>query len=120
MNLITLIDQPRMTGAEVAAIVDAAHRRKRSVIAHAHRPAETRRGLRAGIDGYEPPGLATTPAAPPHTRAPMPERTADPALGSAAPRSRGFFNDDANVANPPHRADPAWPAGVPLDLVADI
>jgi imidazolonepropionase-like amidohydrolase len=50
VDLIKLIDQDEMTMEEVQAVVDEAHARKLTVVAHAHRPDEIRRGLQAGVD----------------------------------------------------------------------
>ncbi|MDP3178918.1 MAG: amidohydrolase family protein, partial [Spirochaetaceae bacterium] len=85
-------------------------------------PEEIRRGLRAGVDCFEHTGLATAPAYPADILAQIHERTANMSLGPLfwCPTIEGFFNYDYNVANPLHLEDPAWQAGVPLDIVADI
>ncbi|HXV85351.1 MAG TPA: amidohydrolase family protein, partial [Gemmatimonadales bacterium] len=64
VNLIKLIDQDQMTMEEVRAVVDEAHQRRLPVIAHSHRPEEIRRGLAAGVDGFEHTGLQTAPEYP--------------------------------------------------------
>lgn len=64
VDVIKLIDQDQMTMEEVQAVVDEAHRLGKPVTAHAHRPEEIRRGLIAGVDGFEHTGLATAPGYP--------------------------------------------------------
>lgn len=60
-DVIKMIDQDQMTMEEVKAIVDQAHKRGKTVAAHAHRSEEIRRGLQAGVDCFEHTGLATKP-----------------------------------------------------------
>jgi imidazolonepropionase-like amidohydrolase len=60
-DVIKMIDQDQMTLDEVKAIVDQAHKRGKTVTAHAHRSEEIRRGLQAGVDCFEHTGLATKP-----------------------------------------------------------
>lgn len=57
VDVIKLIDQDQMSEAEIDAIVDEAHKHGKPVIAHAHRPEEIRRALKAGVDGFEHTGL---------------------------------------------------------------
>lgn len=64
VDVIKLIDQDQMTMEEVRAVVDEAHRHGKPVTAHAHRPEEIRRGIIAGVDGFEHTGLATAPSYP--------------------------------------------------------
>jgi imidazolonepropionase-like amidohydrolase len=59
-----LIDQDQMTEAEVAAVVETAHKAGKPVIAHAHRMEEIRRGLKYGIDDFQHTGLGTAPGYP--------------------------------------------------------
>src|SRR4051812_47253171 len=122
VNIVKLIDQDQMTEEEVAAIVDEAHQHKLPVVAHAHRPDEIRRGLRAGVDCFEHTGLATAPEYPADILQLIQERTAQMSLGPMfwCPTIEGFFNYEYNVANPQHIEDPAWQQGVPADIVADI
>jgi imidazolonepropionase-like amidohydrolase len=47
------VDSPQLTQAELDAIVDEAHARKRKVAAHAHGAEGARRAVRAGIDSIE-------------------------------------------------------------------
>jgi imidazolonepropionase-like amidohydrolase len=60
-DIIKMIDQDQMTQEEANAIVDQAHKRGKTVAAHAHRSEEIRRGLRAGVDCFEHTGLGTKP-----------------------------------------------------------
>src|SRR5436305_1882416 len=60
-DIIKMIDQDQMTQEEVDAIVDQAHKRGKTVAAHAHRSDEIRKGLKAGVDCFEHTGLATKP-----------------------------------------------------------
>ena len=60
-DVIKMIDQDQMTMDEVKAIVDQAHKRGKTVAAHAHRSEEIRRGLQARVDCFEHTGLATKP-----------------------------------------------------------
>jgi imidazolonepropionase-like amidohydrolase len=47
------VDSPQLTQAELDAIVDEAHARKRKVAAHAHGAEGARRAIRAGVDSIE-------------------------------------------------------------------
>src|SRR5713226_2562356 len=60
-DIIKMIDQDQMTQEEVDAIVSEAHKRGKTVAAHAHRSDEIRKGLKAGVDCFEHTGLATKP-----------------------------------------------------------
>ena len=122
VNVIKLIDQDQMTGEEVEAVVDEAHKRKLPVVAHSHRPDEIRLGLKYGVDCFEHTGLATAPGYPEDVLVALKERTAKMSLGPMfwCPTIEGFFNYDYNVTNPMHIEDTGWQAGVPADIVADI
>ena len=62
VDMIKLIDQDQMTEAEVAAVVETAHKRGKPVVAHAHRMEEIRVGLKFNVDNFEHTGLGTAPA----------------------------------------------------------
>jgi imidazolonepropionase-like amidohydrolase len=47
------VDSPQLTQAELDAIVDEAHARKRKVAAHAHGAEGAKRAIRAGVDSIE-------------------------------------------------------------------
>ena len=122
VNIIKLIDQDQMTEEEVQAVVDEAHAHKLPVVAHAHRPDEIRRGLKAGVDRFEHTGLATAPDYPADILALIQERTAKMSLGPLywCPTIEGFFNYEYSVGNPMHIDDTGWQLDVPADIVADI
>jgi cytosine/adenosine deaminase-related metal-dependent hydrolase len=63
VDVIKLIDQDQMTMEEVRAVVDEAHLHGLPVVAHSHRPEDIRRGLAAGIDTVERPGVQAARAA---------------------------------------------------------
>jgi imidazolonepropionase-like amidohydrolase len=119
---IKLIDQDEMTMEEVRAVVDEAHKRRLPVIAHAHRPEEIRRGLEAGVDGFEHTGMATAPEYPPDVIAALRARTA---LGNRPPL---FWTPTIDVLtnfmtrrdNPAFVNDSAWYRWLPPDIVADV
>jgi imidazolonepropionase-like amidohydrolase len=94
VDLIKLIDQDQMTMDELQAVVDEAHQRKLTVVAHSHRPEEIRRGLQVGVDCFEHTGLATAPEYPPDLIALIRERTAKMSLGPLfwTPTVQGLLN----------------------------
>jgi imidazolonepropionase-like amidohydrolase len=122
VDVIKLIDQDQMTGEEIEAVVDEAHKHKLPVVAHSHRPEEIRLGLEYGVDCFEHTGLATAPGYPDDVLAALKERTAKMSLGPLfwCPTIEGFFNYEYNVTNPLHIEDPAWQVGLPADIAADI
>ena len=119
---IKLIDQDEMTMEEVMAVVDEAHKHKLTVVAHAHRPEEIRRGLAAGVDCFEHTGLATAPEYPPDIIVAIRERTAKMSLGPLywTPTVEGLFLYDYLRDNPEVLDDPAWHEGLPKNIVDDI
>ncbi len=122
VNCIKLIDQDQMTLEEVRAVVDEAHRRGLSVVAHAHRPEEIRRGLAAGVDNFEHTGLSSAPEYPEDIMAMIRERTADMSRGPLfwTPTIEGLFNYEYLRDNPEQLDDPAWREGLPPHVVEDI
>src|SRR5687767_3609678 len=122
VDVIKLIDQDEMTMEEVRAVVDAAHRRRLPVVAHAHRPEEIRRGLIAGVDNFEHTGMATSPEYPEDVMVMLRERTARGAAGPLfwTPTIEGLFNYEYVRDNPEKLDDPAWRVGLPDSIVADI
>ena len=119
---IKLIDQDQMTMDEVLAVVDEAHKHKLTVVAHAHRPEEIRRGLAVGVDCFEHTGLATAPGYPDDILAAIRERTAKMSLGPLywTPTIEGLLNYEYLRDNPEALDDPAWHEGLPDAIVADI
>jgi imidazolonepropionase-like amidohydrolase len=122
VDVIKLIDQDQMTLDEIKAVVDEAHRGGKPVIAHSHRPEEIRRGLAAGVDGFEHTGLASAPEYPEDIIKMLRERTANMAAGPLfwTPTIEGLFNYEYVRDNPEHLDDPAWKEGLPADIIADI
>jgi imidazolonepropionase-like amidohydrolase len=122
VDVIKLIDQDQMTMDEVRAVVDEAHKHGKPVVAHSHRPEEIRRGLAAGVDCFEHTGLATAPGYPDDVIAMIKERTAKMSLGPLfwTPTIEGLLNYEYFRDNPEALDDPAWQAGLPAAVVADI
>jgi imidazolonepropionase-like amidohydrolase len=122
VNCIKLIDQDQMMVEEVEAVVDEAHKHKLTVVAHAHRPEEIRRGLKAGVDCFEHTGLATAPEYPTDIIALIQERTAKMSLGPLfwTPTIEGLFNYEYLRDNPESLDDPSWHVGLPDHIIADI
>ncbi|HWK09768.1 MAG TPA: amidohydrolase family protein, partial [Vicinamibacterales bacterium] len=122
VDVVKLIDQDQMTMDEVRAVVDEAHRRGKPVVAHAHRPEEIRRGLQVGVDCFEHTGLATAPAFPDDIIAAIRERTAKMNMAPLfwTPTVEGLLNYEYFRDNPEALDDPAWHAGLPDAMVAEI
>ena len=122
VDVIKLIDQDQMTMDEVNAVVDEAHKRKLTVVAHSHRPEEIRRGLLAGVDCFEHTGLATAPEYPADVINMIRERTAKMSLGPLfwTPTVQGLLNYESVRDNPEQLDDPSWQVGLPKSIVDDI
>jgi imidazolonepropionase-like amidohydrolase len=120
--VIKLIAQDEMTMDEVRAVVDEARKHRIPVIAHSHRPEEIRRGLLAGVDGFEHTGMATAPEYPADVIRLIEERTARGSAGPLfwTPTIEGLFNYEYIRNNPEHIDDPAWREGLPESIIADI
>ena len=118
VDVIKLIDQDQMTMEEVRAVVDEAHRHDLPVIAHSHRAEEIRRGIDAGVDGFEHTGLGTAPEYPEDVYAKIKSRantlywtpTVAPLL------LYGYTRDDFAE----RLDDPRWQAGLTPEIVQDI
>jgi imidazolonepropionase-like amidohydrolase len=122
VDVIKLIDQDEMTMEEIRAVVDEAHKNRLPVIAHSHRPDEIRRGLAAGVDGFEHTGLATAW-----------EYPADIVDGLRARAAQGnkpplfwtptidvLTNFDVRRDDIEFLDDPAWRVGLADSVVRDI
>jgi imidazolonepropionase-like amidohydrolase len=122
VNCIKLIDQDQMSVEEVRAVVNEAHRRGLSVVAHAHRPEEIRRGLAAGVDNFEHTGLSSAPEFREDIIAAIRERSADMSRGPLfwTPTIEGLFNYEYLRDNPEQLDDPAWHEGLPPHVIEDI
>ncbi len=122
VDCIKLIDQDQMTLEEVKAVVEEAHRNNLTVVAHAHRPEEIRRGLMAGVDCFEHTGLSSAPEYPADVMGMIKERTAQMNLGPLywTPTVEGLFNYEYVRDNPEKLDSDAWHLGLPDSVVADI
>ena len=122
VDCIKLIDQDEMTMEEVRAIVDEAHKRGLTVVAHAHRPEEIRRGLLAGVDCFEHTGLSSAPEYPEDIMAMLKERTAQMNLGPLywTPTVEGLYNYEYMRDNPEKLDNDCWHLGLPDSIIADI
>ncbi len=122
VDCIKLIDQDQMTIEEVKAIVDEAHRQKLTVVAHAHRPEEIRRGLEAGVDCFEHTGLSSAPHYPDDIMEMIRERTAQMNLGPLywTPTVEGLFNYEYVRDNPEALDNDCWHRGLSEEIVEDI
>ena len=78
--------------------------------AHSHRPEEIRRGLQAGVDGFEHTGLATAPEYPIDIIEQIRERAAQGNRGPLfwTPTIEGLFNYEYIRENPEKLDDPSW------------
>ena len=122
VDTIKLIDQDQMSDAEIAAIVEEAHKHGLPVVAHAHRPEEIRRGLKAGIDCFEHTGLAAAPEYPEDVIKALRERTANMSAGPLfwTPTIEGLYNFPYAVKNHEFIDGDAWHEGLTPEIVADI
>jgi len=118
VDFIKLIDQDQLTDAEVAAIVETAHRAGKKVIAHGHREDEIRRGLAHGVDGFEHTGLATAPGYPEDVLAGLRKRNASLYW---CPTIEGLYLADYTAREFPERLDdPEWQRDMPAEIARDI
>jgi imidazolonepropionase-like amidohydrolase len=122
VDQIKMIDQDEMTMEEVDAVVDEAHKHNLMVVAHAHRPEEIRRGLRAGVDDFEHTGLALAPEYPPDIIAAIHERTARGNIAPLwwTPTVEVLYNYDYIRDHPERVDDPRWHEGLPPSIISDI
>jgi imidazolonepropionase-like amidohydrolase len=122
VDTIKLIDQDQMTMEELRAVVETAHARGLTVVAHSHRPEEIRRGLEVGIDNFEHTGLATAPEYPADLMEALRARTARMNAGPFfwTPTIQGLWNYDYMRDNPEMLDDPSWKEGLPPNIIEDI
>ncbi len=92
------------------------------VVGHSHRPDEIRRGLIAGVDNFEHTGLSSAPEYPADIIGMIQERTAQMNRGPLfwTPTIEGLLNYESLRDNPEQLDDPAWQAGLPPAMIADI
>ncbi|HUM03386.1 MAG TPA: amidohydrolase family protein, partial [Thermoanaerobaculia bacterium] len=118
VDVIKLIDQDQLTGDEVKAIVETAHKGGKPVVAHAHREDEIRVGLRYGVDSFEHTGLATEPGYPDDILEGIRKRNNTLYW---CPTIEGLFLADYTARTFPDRLDdPAWQRDLPKEMAADI
>lgn len=122
VDVVKLIDQDGMSDAELAAIVDEAHKHGLPVVAHAHRPEEIRRGLKFGVDCFEHTGLAASPEYPPDVIAALRERTGNMASGPLfwTPTIEGLYNFPYTVKNHEFIDGTDWHVGLTPAIIDDI
>lgn len=118
VDVIKLIDQDQMTDAEVAAVVETAHRHGKPVVAHAHRMEEIRRGLRFGVDNFEHTGLGTAPGYPEDILQALRERNS--ALYWTPTISPLYTMYNTGQFFPERLDDPAWRTGMPDEMAVEI
>jgi imidazolonepropionase-like amidohydrolase len=117
VDFVKLIDQDQMTMEEVRAIVDRAHERGLPVLAHSHRAEEIRRGIAAGVDGFEHTGLGTAPE--------YPADVFELIKGRAntlywTPTLAPLLLYEYTRDNPERIDDPRWRVGLPADVIEDV
>ncbi len=122
VDCIKLIDQDQMTMEELRAVVEEAHAHGLTVVAHAHRPEEIRRGLQVGVDCFEHTGLSTAPEYPPDVIAAIRERTAQMNRGPLywTPTIEGLFNYEYVRDNPEKLDGDSWHLGLTPEIIRDI
>lgn len=122
VDVIKLIDQDEMAEAEVAAVIDQAHKRGLPVVGHSHRPAEIRLGMKYGVDNFEHTGLATAPEYPADIMEMVRARTAQMNKGPFfwTPTLAPLWNYEYMRDNPEMLDDPSWQVGLKADTIADI
>ncbi len=122
VDCIKLIDQDQMTLEEAKAVVEEAHQHNLTVVAHAHRPEEIRRGLLAGVDCFEHTGLSSAPEYPADVMEMVKERTAQMNKGPLfwTPTVEVLYNYDYIRANPEILDQTSWHLGLPDSIIQDI
>jgi len=118
VDVIKLIDQDQLSDAEVAAVVQTAHRANRPVVAHAHREDEIRVGLKHGVDSFEHTGLGTAPGYPEDVLAGLRKRNAS--LYWCPTISPLYLTDYTARVFPERLNDPAWRQGLHKEVADDV
>jgi len=118
VDVVKLIDQDQMTDAEVAAVVETAHRNGKPVVAHAHRMAEIRIGLRHGVDNFEHTGLGTAPGYPEDILQGLRERNSS--LYWTPTISPLYTLFQAGSVFPERLDDPSWREFMPNEMAREI
>lgn len=122
VDCIKVIDQDQIPMDAFRALVDEAHAHDLTVVAHAHRPEEIRRGLQAGVDCFEHTGLSSAPEYPADVMEMIRERTAQMNLGPLywTPTVEGLYNYEYVRDNPEQLDTDCWHEGLTPEIVADI
>ncbi|SER13541.1 amidohydrolase family protein [Neolewinella agarilytica] len=122
VDCIKVVDQDQIPMDAFMALVDQAHRRKLTVVAHSHRPEEIRRGLKAGVDCFEHTGLSSAPGYPEDVLEMIRERTAQMNLGPLywTPTVEGLYNYEYTRDNPEALDNDCWHEGLTPEIIDDI
>ncbi len=118
VDFVKLIDQDQMTDAEVAAVVETAHKNGKVVVAHAHRMDEIRVGLKHGVDDFEHTGLGTAPGYPEDILQALRERNS--ALYWTPTLSPLYTLYYTGSVFPERLDDPAWREFMPNDMAREV
>lgn len=118
VDVVKLIDQDQMTDAEVAAVVETAHKNGKPVVAHAHRMDEIRVGLKHGVDDFEHVGLGTAPGYAEDVLQRLRERNA--ALYWTPTLSPLYTLFYTGTTFPERLDDPSWRTFMPNDMATEI
>jgi imidazolonepropionase-like amidohydrolase len=118
VDVIKLIDQDQLTDDEVRAVVETAHRAGKPVVAHAHRMAEIRVGLKHGVDNFEHTGLGTAPGYPEDILIALRERNT--ALYWTPTISPLYVMQYTGEIFPERLDDPRWREGMPPAMAEEI
>ena len=122
VDCIKVVDQDQMPMDAFMALVDQAHRRGLTVVAHSHRPEEIRRGLKAGVDCFEHTGLSSAPNYPDDVLEMIRERTAQMNRGPLywTPTVEGLYNYEYTRDNPEALDNDCWHEGLTPEIIEDI
>jgi imidazolonepropionase-like amidohydrolase len=118
VDVIKLIDQDQLTDDEVRAVVETAHRAGKPVVAHAHRMAEIRVGLKHGVDNFEHTGLGTAPGYPEDILVALRERNT--ALYWTPTIAPLYVMQYTGEVFPERLDDPRWREGMPREMADEI
>jgi imidazolonepropionase-like amidohydrolase len=122
VDCIKVVDQDQIPMEAFMALVDQAHKRNLTVVAHSHRPEEIRRGLKAGVDCFEHTGLSSAPGYPEDVLEMIRERTAQMNLGPLfwTPTVEGLYNYEYTRDNPEALDNDCWHEGLTPEIIEDI
>lgn len=122
VDCIKVVDQDQIPIDAFMALVDQAHKRDLTVVAHSHRPEEIRRGLKAGVDCFEHTGLSSAPNYPDDVLEMIRERTAQMNLGPLywTPTVEGLYNYEYTRDNPEALDNDCWHEGLTQEIIDDI